>query len=136
MSDWKGPVELLFKSFSDHNHVFQYRTEVGNRAFQFYIPKYMLPKENYPESLSVVFEKKEGPNTRIGFKPENEDPTPDWSGPRNTEVFRYVTGHNIVNSELYSVERFDRTYKLYVPNIFFSSLEPPTFLLVTIAPAE
>jgi hypothetical protein len=134
MSDWIGPVELLFKSFSDHNSVFQYRTDLNNRAFQFYVPKYMFPHNVYPESLLVSFEKKEGPNTKIGFNSDTNSSTPIWSGPKNTEVFRYVTGHQKVNSELYDVTRNGRDYKLYVPNTFFGNLEAPSYLLVKIYP--
>lgn len=39
---WEGPVVLEFERYTDHSRVVRYRSNLGNRHFDLYVPKFML----------------------------------------------------------------------------------------------
>ena len=115
-SPWEGPLILEFTRHSVHSETVQYRAAFGDRAFDIYIPLFMLSSPEVgeaPRTLKVALDSSARAMRTLGFGGE-------WRPlAAETGVCEFAFAEEMVNSKKYQARGEKQVFSLYIPNQVF-----------------
>ncbi len=126
--EWEGPAIIDFTLYSTHTQTVRYRGYVGHRAFDLYVPRFMLPgtKEDPPDELMVVLDRSARSVRTAGLRGE-------WRPlVAESDVCEYEFSETKVNSKRYEMSCRGESFSLYVPNTLFGDQPHPRRLFLRV----
>jgi len=128
--EWEGPFTARLQVYdTTHANTVQYRGQLENAVFRYYVPKPLLAEmfgPEPPETLIVHIAKTPLPISEIGFRAKN---IPPKTGPDFWE-YQYTTRRDQpANSWLYEITYAGQRYSIYVPHEVMDGKLPPKRLI-------
>ena len=130
LKEWPGPLACEFVFVKEHFNVIRYRCLLGNRYFDFYVPRYALDTLNLdkiPIRLQVSIW---NPEAMQASRAIHFSKSPII---RESEVIEYGFNREMANYQLYELNNEGQTYSLYIPKAVFGDLLHPQRVSVKIA---
>lgn len=129
VSDWSGPVQLIFTLFSKHNKVFRYKHRLEQRQFDFYAPIFLLDQtfeKSIPNEILIEIGRSNFPNKEIGYNGASIKSNPNYN------FFEYNFREEMENSIRFEFEYENIPYSIYIPKTIFEPLQFPSKIFVRI----